>query len=159
MRKNPASLIVVALLSLTLIGCGSTPKVIEIKATPIDVVPLVLPEVDRIQLDDVKFYVVTEDNIEAVLAELREKNYDPVIFGVTDDGYEMMSVNMAKILQLVQQQKAIIIAYGEYYDKQNEAVEENNESAKSQKEAASSLQEEGGGISTNESLLKRLLPW
>ena len=159
MRKSPASLIVVALLSLTLIGCGSTPRVIEIKATPIDVVPLVLPEVDRIQLDDVKFYVVTEDNIEAVLAELREKNYDPVIFGVTDDGYEMMSVNMAKILQLVQQQKAIIIAYGEYYDKQNEAVEENNESAKSQKEAASSLQEEGGGISTNESLLKRLLPW
>ena len=121
--------------------------------------PLVLPEVDKIQLDDVKFYVVTVDNIEAVLAELREKNYDPVIFGVTDDGYEMMSVNMAKILQLVRQQKAIIIAYGEYYDKQNEAVEENNESAKSQKEAASSLQEEGGGISTNESLLKRLLPW
>jgi hypothetical protein len=123
------------------------------------VVPLGLPEVDQIVLDNVKFYVVTEANVEAVMVELQKKNYDPVIFGVTDDGYEMMSVNMAKILQLVQQQRAVIIAYGEYYDKQKKAVEENNESAKSQKDAASSLQEENGGISTDESLFKRLLPW
>ena len=124
--------------------------------------PLALPEVDQIVLDDVKFYVVTEANIDAVMVELQKKNYDPVIFGVTDDGYEMMSVNMAKILQLVQQQRAVIIAYGEYYDKQTDAVEENNESARSQKEAAdaqSRSQEEDGGISTNESFLKRLLPW
>ena len=122
-------------------------------------VPLTLPEVDQIELDNVKFYVVTEANIEAVMVELQNKNYDPVIFGVTDDGYEMMSVNMAKILQLVQQQRAVIIAYGEYYDKQNKAVEENNESARSQKDAAESLQEKDGGISTDESFLKRLLPW
>ena len=125
-------------------------------------VPLTLPEVDQIELDNVKFYVVTEANIDAVMVELQKKNYDPVIFGVTDDGYEMMSVNMAKILQLVQQQRAVIIAYGEYYDKQNEAVEENNESARTQKEAAdaqSRSQEENGGISTDESFFKRLLPW
>ena len=109
MRKNQVSLIAAVLLSLTLIGCSSSPKVIEIKATPIDVVPLTLPEVDQIVLDDVKFYVVTEANIDAVMVELQKKNYDPVIFGVTDDGYEMMSVNMAKILQLVQQQRAVII--------------------------------------------------
>ena len=105
---------------------------------------------------------LTEANIDAVMVELQKKNYDPVIFGVTDDGYEMMSVNMAKILQLVQPQRAVIIAYGEYYDKQTDAVEENNESARSQKEAAdaqSRSQEEDGGISTNESFLKRLLPW
>ena len=71
--------------------------------------PLALPEVDQIVLDDVKFYVVTEANIDAVMVELQKKNYDPVIFGVTDDGYEMMSVNMAKILQLVQQQPETII--------------------------------------------------
>ena len=63
-------------------------------------VPLTLPEVDQIELDNVKFYVVTEANIEAVMVELQNKNYDPVIFGVTDDGYEMMSVNMAKICLL-----------------------------------------------------------
>lgn len=122
-------------------------------------VPLNLPNVGEIQLDNIQFYVVTEENAEVIFKELREKNYDPVIFGVTDDGYEMMSTNMAKILQLVQQQKAVIIAYGEYYDKQNNAVKENNESARSQKEAADALQKEGGGISTNESFLEGLWPW
>ena len=159
MRKSQVSLIVVALLSLILIGCSSTPKVLEIKAVPIDAVPLNLPDVDVIELDDIQFYVVTEQNVEAVFEKLREKNYDPVIFGVTDDGYEMMSVNMAKILQLVQQQKAVIIAYSDYYDKQNNAVEPNNKSARSQKEAADALQEEGGGVSTDESFLEGLWPW
>ena len=159
MRKSQVSLIIVALLSLILIGCSSTPKIIGIKATPIDVVPLNLPNVGEIRLDNIQFYVVTKENAEVIFKELREKNYDPVIFGVTDDGYEMMSTNTAKILQLVQQQKAVIIAYGEYYDKQNNAVKENNESARSQKEAADALQKEGGGISTNESFLERLWPW
>ena len=122
-------------------------------------VPLTLSEVDKIQLDNIQFYVITEENAEVIFKDLREKNYDPVIFGVTDDGYEIMSTNMAKILQLVQQQKAVIIAYGEYYDKQNNAVKENNESARSQKEAADALQEEGGGVSTDESFLEGLWPW
>ena len=88
--------------------------------------PIKLPDVDIIELDDVKFYVVTEKNIDAVFEELQKKNYDPVIFGVTDDGYEMMSVNQAKILQLVQQQKALIISYKEYYQRQTNVVEEHN---------------------------------
>ena len=90
-------------------------------------VPISLPDVDIIKLDDVKFYVVTEKNVDAVFEELQKKNYDPVIFGVTDDGYEIMSVNQAKILQLVQQQKALIIAYKEYYQRQTSVVAEHNE--------------------------------
>ena len=125
-------------------------------------VPLSLPEVDKIELDDVKFYVITEANYQKIFDDLRKKNYDPVIFGVTDDGYEMLSVNMAKILQMVQQQKAVIIAFRKYYDKQNEAVEENNESARSEKEAADQAAKDdkgNGGILSSASLLKILLPW
>ena len=153
MRKSQVSLIIVALLSLILIGCTSTPKILEIKAVPIDAVPLNLPDVDVIELDDIQFYVVTEQNVEAVFEKLREKNYDPVIFGVTDDGYEMMAVNMAKILQMVQQQKAVIIAYKVYHEKQQTAVQKNNETA------AEATRIRDKELSTNESLFKRLWPW
>ena len=153
MRKSQVNLIVVVLLSLILIGCSSTPRVLEIKAVPIDAVPLNLPDVDVIELDDVQFYVVTEQNVETVFEKLREKNYDPVIFGVTDDGYEMMSVNMAKVLQMVQQQKAVIIAYRTYHAIQQTAVQKNNEAA------AKATQLRDGELSTNESLLKRIWPW
>ena len=121
MHKRKVSLIICALISLTLIGCCSSPKVITIKAEPIDPVPLILPDVVRIELENVKFYVVNEKNALATFEKLREKNYDPVIFGVTDDGYEILSVNRAKVLQLVQQQKADIMAYKEYYEQKRDS--------------------------------------
>ena len=126
MHKRKVSLIVCVLILLTLIGCSSSPKVIHIKAEPIDPVPLILPNVDRLELENTKFYVITEENYQEVFDKLRGKNYDPVIFGVTDDGYELLSVNRSKILQLVQQQKAIIIAHKEYYHRQTNVIEEHN---------------------------------
>lgn len=126
MHKRKVSLIVCALILLTLIGCSSNPKVIHIKAEPIDPVPLILPDVDRLELENTKFYVITEKNYQEIFDKLREKNYDPVIFGVTDDGYEILSINHAKILQLVQQQKTIIIAYKEYYERQTNVIEKHN---------------------------------
>lgn len=69
------------------------------------------------------WYIVNKDNLDSVLAELDKKGYKQVIFGVTDKGYEILSVNMAKIQQLVTQQKAIIVAYKLYYNKQEKAIE------------------------------------
>ena len=111
MQRKRVSLITTVLISLILIGCSSTPRTIEVRSKSIDPVPLVLPEVDVLELKDVQFYVVTEENYVKVFEELRKKNYTPVIFGMSDDGYAEQAVNMAKILQLVQQQKAIIVAY------------------------------------------------
>jgi len=162
MHKRKVSLIACALILLTLIGCSSRPKVIHIKAEPIDPVPLILPDVDRLELENTKFYVVTEKNAQEVFDKLREKNYDPVIFGVTDDGYEILSVNRAKLLQLVQQQKAIILAYKEYYEKTNATINDNNESLAEQEKAAKEarkVEEGSGGIFSDASLFKKLLPW
>jgi len=164
MRTNQASLTLAVLLSLTLIvlsGCSSSPKVIHIKAEPIDPVPLILPDVDSLELEDTKFYVVTEENYAKVFEELSKKNYDPVIFGVTDDGFEILSVNNAKVLQMVMQQKAVITAYKNYYERTRDAIEQNNQSLAEQDEASkvSSGDAQGqGGIISN-GLLKRLLPW
>ena len=149
MHKRKVSLIICVLLSLTLIGCSSSPKVITIKAEPIDPVPLILPDVDRIEL-------------EKVFDELLKKNYDPVIFGVTDDGYEILSVNRAKVLQLVQQQRAVILAYKEYYEQTKNNINKNNESLAAQERAAEearTMDEGNGGILPDASLFKRLLPW
>ena len=142
-------------------GCSSSPKVIHIKAEPIDPVPLILPDVDSLELEDTKFYVVTEENYAKVFEELSKKNYDPVIFGVTDDGFEILSVNNAKVLQMVMQQKAVITAYKNYYERTRDAIEQNNQSLAEQDEASkvSSGNAQGqGGIISN-GLLKRLLPW
>jgi len=61
-----------------------------------------------------------------VFAELEKKNYDRVIFGLTDKGYENITVNMAKILSLVRQQEAIIGAYKSYHEKQADTIDSHN---------------------------------
>ena len=165
MRKNRASLIACVLLSLTLIGlqgCSSKPKVIHIKAEPIDPVPLILPKVDRLELEDTKFYVITANNWEEIFAELEKKNYDPVIFGVTDDGYQILSVNNAKVLQMVMQQKAVIEAYEQYYERTKDAIQRNNDDLAKQETAAGEAQKDAdseGGIIPNGKILKRLFTW
>ena len=107
----------------SLTSCSSV-KRLEVSTTAVERVPLVLPEVDVLKLERVDWYVVTQENLAAVLDELDKKGHK------RDKGYEILSVNMAKIQKLVRQQKAIIVAYKEFYEKQqtaiNTAVNENN---------------------------------
>ena len=159
MLKRKVNKIVIVLISLILIGCSSTPRTINVQTKSIDPVPLVLPEVDVLELKDVQFYVVTEENYAKVFEELRKKNYTPVIFGMSDDGYAEQAVNMAKILQLVQQQKAIIVAYKEYYNDTSEKIQEHNELLRKEADANKLGTKETEGVDINGFILKRLLPW
>ena len=57
------------------------------------------------------------------MADFEKKGYDTIVFGLTDKGYEILSINMSKIQQMVRQQKAKIEAYEEYYKEQNSALD------------------------------------
>ena len=156
MRKSQVNLIVVALISLILIGCSANVKQIELKVSPVKPIPLVLPEVDKINLDDIEWFVITKGNAEAVFAELEKKNYDEALFGLTDKGYENISVNMSKILTLVQQQELIIGAYKKYHAKQSGAISQHN---KEQSESLERQKKESKKDDSGTSIFKRLLPW
>ena len=114
---------------LFLTNCSSVKK-LEISSVAVERVPLVLPEVDRIKLESIDWYIVNKDNLDSVLVELDKKGYKQVIFGITDKGYEILSVNMAKIQQLVRQQNAIIGAYKLYHTNQKKAIEKSVENNK-----------------------------
>ena len=93
-----------------------------------------LPPVEQIKLDAIEWVIVTEANVDQVFAQLEKKKYDAVVFGVNDKGYESLSVNLAKIRQLVEQQKAVIVAYDKYYNQQSINIEQaqNNHDEKKQ---------------------------
>ena len=104
-------------------GCSSV-KQIEIASVPVERVPLELPGVDPLELEQIQWYIVTKENIDKVMAELEKKGYETVIFVLTDKGYEILALNMAKIKQLTSQQKAKIEAYERYYKSQNEKLDQ-----------------------------------
>lgn len=100
-------------------GCSffsSKPDPIQIDAAPVERAPLILPEVDALNMRTIKWIVITEDNIEEVFAELKENNTSLALFALTDNGYESMSLNLADIIKLIKQQQAVIAAYKDYYE-------------------------------------------
>jgi len=141
MKHLLVAIIAVALLA----GCTSTPRQIEISAKPIEKPKLVLPPADQLRLKDLTWVVINEENYKEVFEKLKKDKKDPVLIGLTDDGYEILAMNMSDIMKLLQQQKAIIAAYQNYYEKSEQALEDANntiEGAKKEVDAQNSNPEE-----------------
>jgi hypothetical protein len=70
---------------------------------------LVLPAVDIIHMEPVEWKILTQDNANDYLQK------ETIIFGLNDQGYESLSLNISRLKALIVQQKAVIKAYEEYY--------------------------------------------
>ena len=133
--KHVLQSLILSTLVLSLVACSATRR-IEVTTASIERVPLTLSKVDTLKLDEVTWIVITPENIDQVFRDLETKNFDIVLFALTDDGYENISVNIAKIKKLVLQQKAVMAAYKRYYETQSSEIEEHNQKAKKANEAA-----------------------
>ena len=103
---------------LFLSSCAGFGTKLEVDATITEVprAPLILPEVDVLQLDRIKWQEsLTEETFLKVLKEIEGQGFDPVLFGMTDEDYESMAINQAKTLKLIMQQRAVIKALKDYY--------------------------------------------
>jgi len=140
-KEEPMKNIIIALLGLTLlVGCTSTPRQIEISAKPIDKPELILPPIEPLRLKDVEWVVINQDNYQEVFNKLLEDRKDPVLIGLTDDGYEVLSTNISDIMTLIAQQKQIITAYKNYYEKSEQALDDANANIQSAQEEVESQQ-------------------
>ncbi len=87
------------------------PQIITvIEKEPLRIYQPPLPQ--EIDLIDVNFFVITEENLEEKVKEI-EKILDGqfVIFALTPDGYEKMAENFQEVRRYVRQQKELIVYY------------------------------------------------
>lgn len=112
------SLLILIICSSLISGCSlfKRSKEIEIKTVYVSKEKLEVEEPKPVEPKEVEWYIVTADNIEQVYQELKSKNYDVVIFGLTDIGYKNLSLNLAELRKYIVQQRAIIKAYRDYYE-------------------------------------------
>lgn len=118
MNVRQSQILITLLSSLFLFSCGTTIKPIDVNVNQVKRAPLVLPKVDKFAPDDVDWWIISEETAEERFVEMQEAGYDPVVFGLTDEGYKSLSINQKKIMTLIQQQQAVIDAYEEYYKKE-----------------------------------------
>ena len=86
-------------------------KTIEIKTVEVE---RVIPTQNRprpVDLNDIYFYVVTEQNFEEFKNRFIKENGDLVGYVLSVRDYETLALNMAEIKRYIQQQKHIIIYY------------------------------------------------
>lgn len=131
---------------LLISGCAAPmPQRIEVSAKPVQKPELVLPPVDQLRMREVDWTIITPENFEEKVEEIKKSGRPVVFFALTDKGYENLGLNFSDIRAFVQQQKAIIAAYENYYKNANDALDKANaniDGAKQQVEGQQNVQQE-----------------
>ena len=104
------------LLTLLLSSCGyirKPEKEIVVKTIEVEKVIPIQPQPKPIDMIDVKFYVVTEENYAEFKEKFMKTNNDYVFYAVSVHDYENLAFNMAELYRYIRQQKEIMIYYEE----------------------------------------------
>lgn len=99
-------------------GCSGTPPVteVEVRTAPVERPRLNLPPPDELNLREVRWIVVTPDNIESVFETLKNAGQPQSLFALTGTGYENLSLNINDIRSLLQQNQRLLVSYRNYYE-------------------------------------------
>lgn len=91
-------------------GCSTVDR-IEVD-TVVKNAPIPLQKQPKpVALNDIKIYVVTEENFSQFIEKLKTNVGTDVFYAITVKDYEKLSLNMEDIKRYIDQQKAIIIYY------------------------------------------------
>ena len=111
-------ILLIGLISFALASCGSLRGVDRIESVKVAVAktPLNLTSPTPIETMDVEWIVINENNYKEVFDKLTADGKKPVLFALTDKGYQALSINYADLRKHILAQDQIIIQYKNYYE-------------------------------------------
>ena len=74
------------------------------------------PMPTALELEQIKWIIITSENAEEVFAKLEAAGIDPVLFGITDKDYQVLARNFAQIRQKLQETNNLLEEYKKYYE-------------------------------------------
>ena len=113
-QRNYLTILSLLLLTLLLTSCGylrKPEKEIVVQTVEVQKVIPVQPQPKPIDMTDVKFYVVTEENYDEFKEKFMKRNNDFVFYVVSVHDYENLALNMSELYRYIKQQKEIVIYY------------------------------------------------
>ena len=120
--------LILPILTIFLIsGCAST-KQLEIFTKEVERMPLDLDKPPVVALEQINWKIINEGNQEEVFAELKKANIDAVLFGLTDEDYELLQKNNVQMRNQIIKYRAIIEAYKQYYEPEEQQGKEDSSS-------------------------------
>src|SRR5210317_223192 len=76
-----------------------------------------------LQLEQIKWIIITSENADELFTKMEEQGIDPVLFGLTDNDDQLIAKNFAQIRNQLKITNDILDKYKEYY----EPKEKNND--------------------------------
>ena len=106
-------------LTIFLTSCAGVKK-LEIFKTEVERQPLNLAKPTPLEMEKIHWHIITSENAEEVFKKLEADGIDPVLFGLTDNDYQLLSKNFAKIRNQLKIQNDLIDKYKDYYEKETQ---------------------------------------
>jgi hypothetical protein len=71
-------------------------------------------------MEQIQWHIITSENAAEVFAKLEADGIDPVLWGLTDEDFELLAKNFAQIRNKMVETNAILEKYQEYYESETE---------------------------------------
>ena len=73
-----------------------------------------------LQLEQIKWIIITSENADEVFKKMEEQGLDPVLFGLSDEDYQLIAKNFAQIRNQLKLTNDILDKYKDYYEPKEE---------------------------------------
>jgi len=108
--------VLVSLILLTSLTSCSGVKQLEIFKKEVPREKLNLNKPTPLELENLRWIIITSENAEEVFKKLEEQGIDPVLWGLTDKDFELLAKNFAQIRNQLKITNDLLDKYKEYYE-------------------------------------------
>ena len=107
---------ILVLLICLLTGCAVGERKLKIFSLEAPRQNLDHPMPTPLQIEEIRWIIINSDNADEVFKKLEEQGIDPVLFGLTDKDFELLSKNFAQIRAKLQETNKLLEEYKKYYE-------------------------------------------
>jgi|TARA_B100000003_G_scaffold172693_1_gene160572 hypothetical protein len=102
-------------LTIFLTSCSGV-KELQIFKQEVEREKLNLNKPTPLELENLRWIIITSENAEEVFKKLEEQGIDPVLWGLTDKDFELLAKNFARIRNQLMVTNELLDKYKEYYE-------------------------------------------
>ena len=114
-QKSILNVLVLLILTTFLTNCSGV-KQLEIFKQEVPRENLNLEKPSPLELENLRWIIITSKNAEEVFKKLEEQGIDPVLWGLTDKDFELLAKNFARIRNQLKVTNDLLDKYKEYYE-------------------------------------------
>ena len=114
-QKSILNVLVLLILITFLTSCSGVKK-LSIFKEEVPRANLNLDKPTPLELENLRWIIITSENADEVFKKLEEQGIDPVLWGLTDKDFEMLAKNFARIRNQLKITNDLLDKYKEYYE-------------------------------------------